>query len=582
MKNYYVLLLFTCFIGLAYQTNAQTPQNLYTVSPYTDSVWVVDTTTLTAQLPGTVLTSSSGTVTGCNGLAKEPCTGDMYIIYKVSGVTGRVLGILEPTTGVITEIGNTGDNFAGICFAGQGQLFGVTGDGATIPESLFSIDMTTAAVTLVTNYGAGSDGETIEFCDANGMIYHWSGRDTNPAMEKTDPATGTTTNITRTGYNYDEVFSAQYLGGDKFLLANLDMEFILVDTAGFATLLPTPTHSYYKGMAFEPGSFLNPLLMTQDTSIFCPGDSVTYYVNAGGFQYQWYQNGTAVAGGTSDTLVVNAPGPLYVEVIDGTCMFSSDTVTIQNYNLPNVAITPGDTAICAGETVLLTGSNGGQSQWYMNGSVIAGATANTYLVSQEGLYNMTKTNQNGCKDSAAVGTYITINTVPVVVLNPATDTVFCTNDSIQLTGSSGGSSQWYLNGVAIAGATSNTIWVSTPGYYNMVKTNTSGCADSSAVGVYVGEDPCGLGLSDLNEAIELKVFPSPVHSQLTVALKAQHAATMEMEIVDAAGKMHLRKATAIQEGSNDIQLEVASLSNGVYFLRIILDEGVYTTQFVKN
>ena len=42
----------------------------------------------------------------------------------------------------------------------------------------------------------------------------------------------------------------------------------------------------------------------------------------------------------------------------------------------------------------------------MNGDSVSGATSNSLLVSEEGWYNMIKTNQDGCSDSASVGVFV--------------------------------------------------------------------------------------------------------------------------------------------------------------------------------
>ena len=55
------------------------------------------------------------------------------------------------------------------------QLIGVTGDGATTPESLFALNMANASATFLMSLGHGQDGETIAFNPVNGLIYHASG-----------------------------------------------------------------------------------------------------------------------------------------------------------------------------------------------------------------------------------------------------------------------------------------------------------------------------------------------------------------------------------------------------------------------
>ena len=126
------------------------------------------------------------TVTGVNGLTVHPNlappldenNGKVYAVLKVTGVSGRVLATVDPATGVATTVGNLGDNFASISFREDGQLFGVTGDGATVPETLYLIDKTNATKTVAAALGAGGDGEAIAYNPVDDRFYHWSGNAT--------------------------------------------------------------------------------------------------------------------------------------------------------------------------------------------------------------------------------------------------------------------------------------------------------------------------------------------------------------------------------------------------------------------
>ncbi len=222
--------------------------DIYTVSPYDNYFRSIDTTDMVV-VDSVGLTSSVGTVTGANGLSIRPCSGEIYIAYKVSGFSNRQLGIVDETSGVISPVGDMGDKAASLVFGDYDHLYAVTGDGGSNSEKLYKVNINTGLMTFFSNYGNGSDGESISFCPDNGRIYHWSGRDSDPAMESTDTITGITSTITRTGYNYDEVFGAAYIGNGEFLLTNLDMETIVVDTSGFAVLTGS-TSFHYKGIGF--------------------------------------------------------------------------------------------------------------------------------------------------------------------------------------------------------------------------------------------------------------------------------------------------------------------------------------------
>ena len=137
------ILLSTLTIILLGALNSNAQSTFYAVSPFDANLRIMDSTTMTAT--STVpLTSATGTVTGANGLATFTC-GPIYIVYKANA--SRYLGIIDPATGIIAEIGNLGDNVANIAFVNS-VLYGVTGDGAAVGETLYTIDTVNAAMTL--------------------------------------------------------------------------------------------------------------------------------------------------------------------------------------------------------------------------------------------------------------------------------------------------------------------------------------------------------------------------------------------------------------------------------------------------
>jgi len=141
----------------------------------------------TAATTGSVTMTLAGqTILGANGLATHPVSGQVFVVLRLNGVANRVLGTVNPTTGVVTQIGNMGDLFAGIAFSCAGVLYGVTGDGGNVSESLFSINQSTGAATLVGALGNGDDGEAIAFNPVDNMMYHASGL-SNVIFERFDP-----------------------------------------------------------------------------------------------------------------------------------------------------------------------------------------------------------------------------------------------------------------------------------------------------------------------------------------------------------------------------------------------------------
>ena len=133
----------------------------------------------------------------------------VYAILRANAVVGRLLVTLDVATGVGALVGNLGDNFSSIAFRGDGQLFGVTGDGATVPETLFTIDKATGVPTVATALGNGADGEVIAYSWANNTFYHWSGNGTVffESVQSTVPYT-----VTPISSDIAEVFGAVWDG----------------------------------------------------------------------------------------------------------------------------------------------------------------------------------------------------------------------------------------------------------------------------------------------------------------------------------------------------------------------------------
>jgi Right handed beta helix region len=189
-------------------------QAFYFVSSLDDQLRIIDATT--AVTVSSVTISLSGKVVKwANGLAKHPQTGQLFALLTLSslecdiGPCARELVTIDPATGTATDVGNTGDAFAGLAFSSAGTLYGVTGDGAVAPETLYTLNTANAAKTLVGTLGNGDSGEAIAFNPDNGLIYHASGRKTR-IFETINPSTLSITNVPLSGVVYLEGAALTY------------------------------------------------------------------------------------------------------------------------------------------------------------------------------------------------------------------------------------------------------------------------------------------------------------------------------------------------------------------------------------
>ena len=143
-----------------------------------------------------------------------------------------------------------------------------------------------------------------------------------------------------------------------------------------------------------------------DGTAFCSGGSVT--LDAGNdpdLSYQWSLNGTELDGETGAQLVASAPGDYTVTVSTGAgCSATSTTTAIMENPLP---AQPVITQV--GDQLTTTGD--GTFQWLFAGNAIDGATDTTYLPAENGNYNVTITDANGCSSTSDAFAYISTGIV---------------------------------------------------------------------------------------------------------------------------------------------------------------------------
>lgn len=205
----------------------------------------------------------------------------------------------------------------------------------------------------------------------------------------------------------------------------------------------------------------------------------------GPYTYAWTgpNSFTATTANPTITGITPAGNGTYTCVITDNCATTSTvTVALTVNALPVVALS-GASSICAGGSSLLTGTSGGTSQWYLNGVAIPSATSNTYLATVAGVYNMIKTNLNGCFDSSATSITLVVNALPVVTASASATTV-CSGTNVTFTG--GGASTY-----AWSGGVTDTVpfAVTAGGYYSVIGTDVNGCIDADSVQLTVNALP---------------------------------------------------------------------------------------------
>lgn len=211
--------------------------------------------------------------------------------------------------------------------------------------------------------------------------------------------------------------------------------------------------------------------------------------------------------------------------------------------------------------------------WYHNGIALA-ETNDSIYVSLAGTYQ-------AAIEIGGSGNYFWSE--PIVVENftipnvnitqTEDDSLICPGETITLNGASGGTLQWFLNGVAIAGATGNSYDATTVGIYNQLKTNMSGCSDSSATGFEIYPDPaCSVAVE--NFELNINVFPNPFESIINI-----YSNSRIVEVYLYGIKGELIKKFAVNQLNSSINL--GELEAGMYLLVVQTEFGQKTIKLNK-
>jgi Ig-like domain CHU_C associated/PKD-like domain/Secretion system C-terminal sorting domain len=447
--------------------NGRVTDVLVGASPFQDSMWTINLAnyTLIRHLGPTL---AGFTITGMNGIATNPLTGEHFMIAKVSA-GGRRLVKVNVQTGVCTLIGSLSGNFSTLAFKPNGELYGVTGDGASPAETMFKIDTLNATSTFYRTLGNGADGEVIAFNPDDNFFYHWSGNgtvvwekfatDVDPIVPLTTPVNG-------------EVFGALYAGAGKMWVSNINSTIRLWDIStqtASAILMNTPDD--LRGLVRE--SCASSLTAGGPTTI-CSGNSVLLTVNGGVSNYQWYLNGAIIGGANASTYSATAAGLYNCRYMDGCGVTDSVSlgITVAVNPTPDAVATPASQTICSGSpitTIVLTGTVGGTAfNWTRDNTVaatgiaasgagnISGSLTNT--TNAPVTVSFTITPSTGSCTGAPITATVTVNPIPDV--DQPANQVVCNNfptAAVNFTGAVAGTVfNWTNNTPSIGLAASGT------------------------------------------------------------------------------------------------------------------------------
>lgn len=230
---------------------------------------------------------------------------------------------------------------------------------------------------------------------------------------------------------------------------------------------------------------------------------------------------------------------------------------------PNTAWLPSTYTIrqnCTGGT-----SNMGNSQQLPNGNmqICLALSGTIYEINSAGttLWSFTA--------SGSVSQAFRYSACQITSAAPAIPTI-SSNGNV-LTASSATTYQWYVDGVLIPGATSQTYTATQSGAYVVRVTDSNGCWFSYSA---LFDHALITDISSFDNSFRFTVYPNPSNGMINLSSEILPGTNFSVQVLDSRGRL-------VANEKNNMVLDLTHLENGVYFMNVYPEiGGVFTERIV--
>lgn len=298
------------------------------------------------------------------------------------------------------------------------------------------------------------------------------------------------------------------------------------------------------------------------------GGSVSFSCGVSGtspFTYQWYKNGSPIAGATNATYNIPSvhladEGTYVMTVANAQGSASSTPCTLSILYPPTITSQPVNKTVGQGGTLILEVSAEGRAPmtylWMFNSRIISGVNSRVLTIQniqpdQAGTYSVTVTNSDG--KAYSQGATITVKPLPVITTNPIPTIVTISNRLelwVSATSATPMTYQWFKDGAMIPGAIGSNYVVTAASY--------------SDAGVYFARVANTIGSVDSEPAIALvlpvqpvKIPADQIRPQMLFYSKQADGA-MFLLYHGAVGKSYTIETTADFQTWEEIQTKTAT------------------------
>jgi photosystem II stability/assembly factor-like uncharacterized protein len=313
---------------------------------------------------------------------------------------------------------------------------------------------------------------------------------------------------------------------------------------------------------FRSASFLNP-----DTGYVVGDSGKIFYTKNGGVNWT--------------NQAINASGVLSVFTINEDTAYACGALgnilryVRPCYPDPATAII-GSVTVCANDTEIYYVNAVPNTDYYnwqvpLSSTILSGQ-GDTLIVLQLGSTPgmLSVLDSNLCGNSAMTAINLNVQAAPAVPVVTQSFNVLNSGSPV--------GNQWFLNGVAISGATSQTYVANQNGTYTVSVSFANGCSRSSLPFIVMNA-----GVPEVKDQFQFSIVPNPVNQLTYISFEITNPAMVTIEAFNLIGS---RVSTIIDhekmQGFIKQNFNCSNWSSGTYFIKAQIGEDVVYKKLVKE
>ncbi|HUR30334.1 MAG TPA: T9SS type A sorting domain-containing protein, partial [Saprospiraceae bacterium] len=120
------------------------------------------------------------------------------------------------------------------------------------------------------------------------------------------------------------------------------------------------------------------------------------------------------------------------------------------------------------------------------------------------------------------------------------------------------------------GDTTQTLFVETPGLYQVIVTDSSGCTASDVIYVEIITE-----VIELSNSKYLQIYPNPTKGVFTISGDLHDPDQLSLKITNSLGQIVYNSPQQNIEAKFAKVIDLKGIGNGIYYLQISLGEHMY-------